>query len=368
MDETGGTLSEKDLDACIKNATPKPPRQEEVVIEPIATSTEQEPTEHHRRVAKLYNTWLGESGLQNGIAGVYEIESFQDNWPEIGAEEYHLHELSILGLKPESQNREVSALQVKQALDRRREENQADERVASLREAIAAFNSHCGQYGIETSAYDPGRVYLLPAQRIREIHAQKYTHHVAATLVTKTRDILIPTDNENYMEPDDYFHAMTHEAGHEARMRKEIDTADTEGSILLEEGLVQLNALIVEKEVGRSSETGRSAYGFETWVARNLTKNLGVESLIGHSHQKIRVLVNKRYAYLNGDREPYDMLCDDMVKAADVWASAEAELAQLGENATDEDVDRIFLRIGKEKGQQGRFIEKWRFNNQKGAA
>ncbi len=59
---------------------------------------------------------------------------------------------------------------------------------------------------------------------------------------------------------------------------------------------------------------------------------------------------------------PFEMLSEDFIKVDQVWDNAVREIDLAGEEISEQRLEEIRSRIGKEKGEMGRLEEKWRFD------
>lgn len=324
-------LIEKDAKIIEKEKVEKTPRVEKESF--------------HARVAERYNEWL-QKGMENGVVKVFTPQEFGGDWTEVRAEDYFVHRLSVLGLRPG--NGRVTEIDIRETLTGYREKLVGDqERLNTIRQAYELFNEKCRKFGLEVGTFDPNRIYLVPSERIAQI--SKRPDHLAITMANETGDILIPEDAEELKDLNQLFDVVVHELGHQARDNKEIDHRHSGGSVLLEEGIIQANAQDIEKENEKVSRRTEEVYNFDSWVARSLAKALGAESLIGFGHQEIKRMMAEKYAYLGGVEEPYDMLIDNMIAYNEAFEQAAEKVRAAGENLPKEELLKIRAPLEQEK-------------------
>jgi hypothetical protein len=265
----------------------------------------------HQMLAKRCIEWVTEQINQgkNPRKEIFRPPDFDGNWSKVRAADYFLHRLSILGLPAETSK--ITAEYIGQTL------SQHSERVTSRNNVLSSaynnFNAASEQFGLSAGNFDPNRLYFLDSSRVAEISG-KTEHNLAYTLDGNFGEIIIPNDDKDLnQDPNQLYDVIVHELGHQTRKQMGLDQNISKLREVLEEGIVQQHARNIEQRNGKASPRTDESDMFEAEVVQHLSKALGVESLIGMSHEDIRKHMREKYlvpGQLLGD--PYDDLIYDM--------------------------------------------------------
>lgn len=317
--------------------TTDPPRAEDGTI--ILPETQ----ERLNDIATRYNQWLKQGDTENAVSTIYEPKF--DEKGNLLDGEVELVLASAIGLG--SAGDEVTAEELRQALHRYYAElEKKPDHVETVRTACTDFNKHCERYGL-TATFDPARIILLPQARFEAI-SHNLSGHLAYT--DRFRDnpnsfILIPIDHKQLRDQDHLYDVVVHELGHSARHAIGIDPSDdSDATYLLEEAIIQDNTNTIAWAENRASKRTEYIYSEVTWVAKPLAEALGVESLIGLSHEQIRELMNVNYPHLTGLMdEPYDMFTEELEEYENLYQSLKGQ--KTGDHAQDNQQKENYQRM-----------------------
>jgi hypothetical protein len=330
--------------------TSQPPEPE---IKSASETAGHEENPFHRLLANRCTEWVTEQIHQgkNPRKEFFRPPDFDGDWSKVRSADYFLHRLSILGLPAETSK--ITAEFVGQAL------RQHSERVASRNNVLSSaynnFNDSSKQFGLSAGSFDPNRLYFLDSSRVAEISGNT-EDGLAYTLDGNVGEIIIPHDDKDLnQDPNQLYDVIIHEIGHQARGQGGLDQ---NRSKILEEGIVQQHARSIEQKNGKVSRRTGESYLFEAEVVQHLSKALGLESLIGMSHEDIQKRMREKYlvpGQLIG--EPYDDLIYDMIdykRKLETFAS----LVESGDEITSEQI--MDMKQGL-KMQRDNLYHQWKF-------
>jgi hypothetical protein len=310
-------------------------------MESTKDKTIEEPTNFHEDIALKYNDWL-----LNSQERIYRPNNFDGDWLKSGALEYMMHRLSILGLGRDRNS--VSATDVQKTLRTYTESllNNPD-KVAIIQSAYRDFNDKMVPLGFPLLEYKTSALFLLPIGRIHELSGDSET--VGFTLKSSGLEILLPIDDIDIDENPDYLYdCAIHELTHKSR--NQLSLADFKHNNF-EEGLVQVNAIDIERQKGKLSDRSEGIYQVQVSMIQNLQKALGVSTLVNFNYVDIRRLMAEKYA--NG--LAFNSFCEDMDKLSGFF---QKQLSKITGDAAAEELDRINGAIQNAKLA---IYKKWKF-------
>lgn len=234
----------------------------------------------------------------HSFEAIYMPEDFNGDWAKLPPHKYWAHVVSVEGIDMNSTN--ISPLEVSNVLAGRRETlTKHQEHLELVQTAYDDFNQRMKRLGLPQQKFDVNQLFFLKRARISELLVQQGYEDLdhtgqALTLVKGAREILIPEDDAQLMGDSDYLYdVVVHELGH---LERPSTIGMSSGKILLEEGIVQLNARALEIQNDRVSRRTTEIYSIETDVADELTQGLGIESLMPYSQDVIEQLVNDTFS------------------------------------------------------------------------
>lgn len=308
----------------------------------------------HQKIAERLNIWrsrLVQQGkdIKNEI---FRPDNFEDDWTKVDPVDYICHRLSVIGI---ADGKEISVEDVSGIITNYREKVATVERVAFTQECYVQFNTAAQEYGLEVGTFDPNRIYFLSGKRIAEI-AVSGLDGLAYTLNGPVAEILIPTDDpESNNDPKQQYDIIVHELGHQARRKKGLDR---DKSTILEEGIIQAQARLLERTHNMESRRTNEVYNIEAQVSEQLASVLGVNSLFGLSHQEIRVMMKVKYSLPDQANDPYNDLVSDLILYRRKFDSFALRI-DTTDQITDEEIRNMQIELLHDRLAMN---QKWRFN------
>ncbi len=278
----------------------------------------EESSDFLQKVADKYNA-LVKSVTQAGgnpLSTVYRDFTFNGNWQDVGAVDYLVHRLSLIGTDGKIS---ITPDDVKLILDRQKLDTSKQEVIDYAHACYRDFNQSAQQFGLPSVNFDPNLMLFLPKKRIRELRNKgPEDDFLAFTLYSSINEIIIPVDSDEFkQDPDALYDVIVHELGHQARRKAGVsgDSDDT----FLEEGIVQSHTKAVAQENNRSSARSSGIYQVEVWIAENLARKFVIKSLIGTKQQDIKDRMREIYAHM-GVPEPFTILEDDFYELNELFS------------------------------------------------
>lgn len=307
----------------------------------------------HQKIAEGLNIWKSDLATQGKDIRkeIYRPDKFEDDWSRVDPVDYICHRLSVIGL---ADSKGVSAEDISGMLSDYRDKVATVERVAFAQECYAQFNTAAQECGLDVGSFDPNRLYFLGGKRIAEI-AGSSIDGLAYTLNGSVGEILIPADDaELNNDPSQQYDVIVHELGHQARGRKGLDR---DKSTVLEEGIIQAQARLLELTHNKVSRRTNEVYSIEAQIAEQLATTLDVKSLFGLSHQEIRAKMREKYMLPGQVDDPYDDLVYDLItyrRKFDSFASRIDTTDQM----TDVDIKKMQTELMQDRLAMN---QKWTF-------
>lgn len=274
----------------------------------------------------------------------YHPEHVQPNWENADKSDYICRALSIIGIPKDIDPQHIPKL-LKEYAERREKYTDV------IQNCFRGVVNRLKELGIQEPEtwVHAQNIFFVPQERIAKI-AQQNTGDLAYILRDTTfREILIPFDSEEFSQnQDQLYDVIVHELLHRYR--------DASGKSLphtvLEEGIVQSETRIVEKQTQKESKRSIEIYAFEAGVAKMLAEQLGVASLLDVDPEELRKRINEKYAIAGQISEPYDELLYDMRAYVKSFNACVDKIET--ESATDEEIISMKQSLNNKKEQFNR--------------